>query len=174
MSREFPDFVEPWRLADGRRSIGGTIPLARMERLLPLLDSSDGDATFSLNFGYDAQKRATVKVKVEAQLKLICQTSLEPFFETVQQRSELLIISNEADQDNLSEQEEFLLVDEGRFAVADLVEDELLLAVPQIPRNPALSSEADHVSSQESEAEDTNIQRPFESLAELMKNRAKQ
>ncbi|HKJ18139.1 MAG TPA: YceD family protein [Xanthomonadales bacterium] len=172
MSREFPDFVEPWRMADGRRSIGGTIPLARLKRLLPLLDSSDGDATFRLNFGYDAQQRAVVTVKVEAELKLICQTSLEPYFENVRQRSELLIISDQADQANLSEQEEFLLVDEGRFAVADLVEDELLLAVPQIPRNPELNSEAGYVVSEESGEE--NIQRPFESLAELMKNRAKQ
>lgn len=174
MSREFPDFVEPWRLADGRRTIGGTMPISRMSRLIPLLVSSEGDATFRLSFGYDAQQRARVRVHVRAPLTLVCQSSLEPYIEHVDQRSTLLIIADVSEQEDLSEQEEFVLVQEGRLAVADLVEDELLLAVPQVPRNPEIQSEAGFADSNEVSSDEQEMQRPFEGLAEMMKKHAEQ
>ncbi len=173
MSREFPDFVEPWRLADGRREIGGTIPLARLKRLLPLLSSPQGEADFRLRFGYDAQQRATVWVEVSAPLTLLCQASLEPYTEKVHQRSVLLIIADAAEQANLSDQEEFVLVEEGRMTVSDLVEDELLLAIPQVPRNPNLNVETGNRSISESAPDEPETRRPFASLAELMKKQVK-
>jgi uncharacterized protein len=186
MSREFPDFIDPWRLADGGKSIGGTIPLARLKRLQPLLESQKGEAVFKLQFAYDEQRRATVKVEVSAPLTLICQRSLEPFTQNVHQHSLLQIIADAGEQANLSDQEEFVLVQEGRLAVADLVEDELILAVPQIPRNPEFEEVlkdrvdagdvAEDVGGEQQptgHSADENAegrQRPFESLAELMKN----
>ena len=182
MSREFPDFVDPWRAADGSRHIGGSIPLARMRRLRPLLASDRGDAHFSLQFGYDAQRRATVEVEVRAPLELLCQRSLEPYIEQVAQFSVLQVIGAVAEQALLSGEEEFVLVEDGRVAVLELVEDELLLAVPQVPRNPALdpvsvstAGDARHEHDKEhelsSDAQKGGKQRPFESLAELMKNK---
>jgi uncharacterized protein len=187
MSREFPDFIDPWRLADGGKAIGGTIPLARLKRLQPLLDSQEGEAVFKLQFAYDEQRRATVKVEVSAPLTLICQRSLEPFIQNVHQHSLLQIIADAGEQANLSDQEEFVLVEEGRLAVADLVEDELILAVPQVPRNPEFDEvlkehdgTGDGTGDVEGEQQPTRHsavenaegrQRPFESLAELMKNR---
>ena len=37
MPREFPEFVDPWKAADGKRLFQGTIPLRWMRRLAPLL-----------------------------------------------------------------------------------------------------------------------------------------
>ena len=178
MSREFPDFIDPWRLAAGNKAIGGTIALSRLKRLEPLLASSEGEATFRVRFGYDAHRRANASVKVEAPLTLMCQSSLKPYTEQVNQRSQLLIIGEPDEQATLSDQEEFILVEEGRMAVADLVEDELLLAVPQIPRNPELETILESTTGEDEpdgveSSQDSNEgrQRPFESLAELMKNR---
>ncbi len=178
MSREFPDYVDPWRAADGRRNIGGTLPLTRFSRLRPLLASDEGEARFSLHFGHDAQRRPTVRVKVSAPLTLLCQRSLEPYIAQVDQESLLQIIGAPSEQALLSDEEEFVLVDEGRMAVAELVEDELLLAVPQVPRNPDLEpvqhSTAGKETTAAAEADDRNQearQRPFESLAEMMKNK---
>jgi len=163
MSREFPDFIDPWRAADGSRRIGGTIPLDRFKRLLPMLVSDKGEASFEMNFGYDAQRRPTVLVEVDARLNLMCQRSLEPYVEHVRQQSELQIIGDPGEEATLSDEEEFVLVEDGRVAVAELVEDELLLALPQVPRNPEVDA------LWETTAGDT--QKPFESLAELLKNK---
>lgn len=191
MSREFPDFIEPWRAADGARQIAGTLPLARLKRLVPLLalengGKAEGEVTFGLEFGYDPQRRACVEVEVSAQLPLMCQRSLKPYTESISQHSVLVIISEASEQQLLSDDEEFLLVDEGRLAVADLVEDELLLAIPQVPRNPEVDAviattatgdelddqgglEADHGAT--SAKESGERQRPFEGLADMMKQK---
>lgn len=179
MSREFPDFIDPWRAAEGSRRIGGTIPLARLKRLQPLLAASDGEARFELQFGFDEQRRATVTAEVSAPLTLTCQRSLERYVENVRLHSVLTVIGDQAEQALLSTEEEYLVVDEGRMAVADVVEDELLLGIPQVPRNPAVgpvweSSDGhgtDRPAEHESGKSDDGRQRPFESLAELMKNR---
>lgn len=175
MSREFPDFIDPWRLAAGNKVIGGTIPLARFRRLESMLASSEGVASFSIRFDYDEQRRARATVKVKAPLTLICQRSLKPYTEQVAQESQLLILGEPGEQANLSDHEEFYLVEEGRLAAADLVEDELLLAVPQVPRNPDFDLVVKSTMTDEKQSESENSsngrQRPFESLAELMKDR---
>ena len=179
MSREFPDFVDPWRSADGDRVLGGTIALKRMKRLTPLLASDEGEASFELRFGRDEQHRATVDVTVAAALMLVCQRSLEPYTEQVRQQTLLQIIAELEEQALLSSGEDFVLIDEGRIAVADLVEDELLLAVPQVPRNPEITAvkkttvgaSDDDAGGAQSTDRQEGRQRPFESLAKLMKNR---
>ena len=179
MSREFPDFIHPWRAADGDRVLGGTIPLRRMKRLTALLASDEGEAEFELRFGYDEQRRAKVNVTVQAALMLVCQRSLEPYIEQVRQQTLLLVIADQEEQALLSNDEEFVLVTEGGIAVADLVEDELLLAVPQIPRNPevtevrktTLSEGNDDPGEVKGGDREEKRQSPFGSLAELMKNR---
>jgi uncharacterized protein len=182
MSREFPDFVDAWRAADGRKRISGTIPLARMKRLQPLLASDTGEVRFELRFEHDSQRRATVDVEVWAPLSLMCQRSLAPYIEEIHQRSLLQVIRTPAEQELLSDQEEFLLTEDGRFAVAAVVEDELLLAIPQVPRNP----EVERVWRTTARERDTGTgepgsdagadteqkrQRPFGALAEMMKNK---
>jgi uncharacterized metal-binding protein YceD (DUF177 family) len=57
----------------------------------------------------------------------------------------------------------------------DLVEDELLLGVPQIPRAPGVPERGvstDGDSERVAEEEDEPTQRPFEGLAGLLKKRA--
>jgi uncharacterized protein len=189
MSREFPDFVDPWRAAEGGRRIGGTIPLSRMKRLAPMLASDAGEVEFELIFRFDAQRRPGVVVEVAAPLKLMCQRSLEPYTEQVRQRSELQIIGSPEEQALLADDEEFVVTESGRLSVADIVEDELLLAVPQIPRNPDVGSvwstsaedsasggqngagESRRSVRNEGESGREDRQRPFEALAEMMKNK---
>ena len=77
-----------------------------------------------------------------------------------------------ADQETLPEHYEPVLVEEKRLALVDLVEEELLLAVPQVPRNPQaggmeLPQEVSVEASSGDEREQTH--RPFAGLAGLMK-----
>lgn len=181
MSREFPDWIDPWKAADGRRGFQGTMPLKRLQRLAPLLAPAGAgtdwpDARFSATFGYDRQGTLTVDIRVEAALPLVCQRSLEPYLETVARHSVLAVVESVAEQDLVPEHYEPVLVEHGRVALQDLVEDELLLAVPQVPRNPDL--EAVEVSTGDAGERDAGPQqerthRPFEALAELLKERRK-
>jgi uncharacterized protein len=202
MSREFPDWVDPWKAADGRRTYAGTMPLKRLERLTPLLVSNRGvlsgsgsgsamdwpDARFSATFGHDAQGMVVIDLQVEAQLPLMCQRSLEPYFEPVQRHSVLAVIGSAAEQELVPEHYEPVLAEQGRLALQDLVEDELLLALPAVPRNPAVAAvrqsteglgerggrrggEVSPGTPRESAGEAEPTHRPFEGLADLMKSR---
>jgi len=188
MSREFPDLLNPWKAADGRRTFEGTMPLARMRRLVPLLvprsEGQEGgvtglpwaDARFRADFGHDRQGTVTVELWVEAELPLVCQRSLRPYLEPVKRHSLLAVVESVAEQELLPEHYEPVLVEEGRLALLDLVEDELLLALPQVPRDPAvkavdLSTDGVVTRSGAEAAEPTR--RPFEGLADLLGKRSR-
>ena len=186
MSREFPDYVDPWKAADGRRVFQGTMPLNRMKRLQPLLaedapevSGNEGDVTpgpdvaaFSARFDHDEQGVVTIDIEVDARLPLVCQRSLQPYLQQVNRHSLLAVIEDMAEQELLPENYEPVWVEHGRLALLDLVEDELLLGVPEVPRNPEtdeIELSTDDGIQTASPAEDEETHRPFEGLAGLMK-----
>lgn len=170
MSREFPDWINPWKAAEGKRIFSGSIPLVRLQRLRPLLASDGGEARFTAAFGLDREKRAMVVVEVTAELPLICQATLEEYFEPVRRKSRLAVVETELDQEMLPEGYEATCAVEGRLRFEDLVEDELLLALPQVPRKPGSAE----VSFSARPAADMGpiegeTHKPFAGLAELLR-----
>jgi uncharacterized protein len=138
MSREYPDWISPEKAAEGKRVFGGTVPLSRMKRLGALLVTADGEVTFTAAFRRDLDKRVIVDLQVEALLPLICQASLEVYDEQVKRRSELAVIDDDHEQDDLPENYEPVKSEHGRLAIVSLVEEELLLALPTVPRKPGM------------------------------------
>ncbi len=134
MSREYPDWISPDRAAEGKRVYSGTIPLARMKRLAALLVDASGVATFSAAFKTDLDRRVIIDLQVEAALPLVCQASLEVYEEQVVRHSELAVIADESEQFDLPDNYDPVLTENGRLAIAGIVEDELLLGLPSIPR----------------------------------------
>lgn len=179
MSREFPDWINPWSSAEGRREFRGSLALARLERLRPLLqlpraatggERAEDTVRFELRCSLDQDRRPRLDLRVEAQLPLQCQASLEVYREPVDRRVSLGVIESEAEEELLPPHLEPVLATEGRLAIAALVEDELLLALPQVPRKPGL----DPVSWGREAAEDEAVEagetrRPFAGLADLIK-----
>ena len=173
MSLEYPDWLDARKAAEGNREFSGTIPLARMKRLSPLLASTEGLADFEAGFAFDEQGHVAISIKVSTVLELICQRSLEPYGETIQRSSLLGVIENVDEEADLPEHYDPVLADNGRLALADLVEEELLLGMPQVPRSPATKgasqTKTEAGSALKKQGEPT--QQPFAGLADLMKSR---
>lgn len=140
MSRDFPDWISPVRAAEGKRIFSGTIPLQRMKRLAPLLVSAANEAAFTAAFKRDVENRVIIDLQVEADLPLICQASLDVYDEKVQRHSELAVIDEDEREDDVPDYYDVVRSEHGRVAIATLVEDELLLSLPQIPRKPGLAN----------------------------------
>ena len=138
MSREFPDWVSPWKAAEGNRIYQGTIALAKMSRLVPLLSAPEGEASFEARFARDGLGFATIRLEVSADLPLVCQASLESYQQPVERISTLAAILDLEDQDRLPGHYDAVWVESGRIEFLELVQDELILAVPQVPRKPGL------------------------------------
>ena len=103
---------------------------------------------------------------------LVCQRTLEPFELPVVVNTRLGLIKQERDEAGLPPECEALLVaEDGRLNPADVIEDELLLALPLIPINPD-SSLPDEVTGRGAEVDvsgDERSENAFAVLRELKK-----
>lgn len=141
MSRDFPALVNFWRLAEARRGYQGTWPLARLERLTPLLGAADGEVEFAVNFGTDDAGYAFADLEIKAELMLRCQRTLEIFGFPVDLAVRLGLIAVEEDADALPDGYEPLLARDEPSPLIDLIEDELILALPLIAKKQVGSDE---------------------------------
>jgi uncharacterized protein len=158
-------------MVSARRSFAGTLPVASLQRLCGMLASDAGEVAYELEFGRDDLDMAYLDVRAEAPLTVICQRSLEPFVLPVAVRGRLGLIRSEREESGLSPDSEPLLVeDDGKLVLADVIEDELLLALPLVPVNPD-SELPEEVTSQpaDEEADGGQTDNPFAVLRELKK-----
>ena len=137
MSGGLPAFIEPVRLAELGRSLAGRLPLERLSRLAELLVDRRGEAEVRLDFRQEGRGRVVVLGRIGALLRLTCQRCLEPFDFAVDVPVHLVVVGSDAEAERLAEEEDPLLLGEGQaLSLAEMVEDELLLALPQVPAHP--------------------------------------
>ncbi len=168
MSHPVPDVLDAWRMVAARREFEGRIPLAAMTRLASSLLDTEGEVRFRLAFGIDALQVSYVELEIDAELPMECQSSLKRFLLPVQISQRLGLIRDEADEAALPEEYEALLVDaDAMLRPAELVEDELILALPVVAVAPdAEAVERDFAPTTE-EAASAN---PFAALVGLKKD----
>ncbi|HXD83686.1 MAG TPA: YceD family protein [Rudaea sp.] len=136
MNNVLPESVDAWRMVQARRSFQGSLPLASLPRLRGSLAATDGAVDFDLEFGKDDLGVAHLRVRADATLPLTCQRTLEVFRLPVHVDARLGLITKEADEAALPGEYEPLLTTDGHLHLADVVEDELILALPVIPVKP--------------------------------------
>lgn len=164
-----PETLDAWRQVAGRRGVEGRVPLASLTRLGSLLFDTEGEVAFSLDFDQDELGVPYVALKASAELPLLCQRTLERFLLPVEIDQRLGLIRDEADEAALPPGYEALLVDgSGELRPLDVVEDELILAVPVVPVKPGTEA----VEQEWTGGAGTTDERPnpFAALAALKKN----
>jgi len=120
---------------DKHRQIRGVVPLSSMDRLRDEILNEEGGAEVELEFCREG-RLALIKGKVSADLLLECHCCLEPLPWNVRTDVELGIVGSLDEADRLPEGLEPLLIAQGeRMAINDIVQDELLLAIPNVPQH---------------------------------------
>ncbi|MGH8466328.1 MAG: YceD family protein [Pseudomonas sp.] len=168
MSANVPETLDAWRMVAARRCFDGQVELAKLPRLEGLVADSEGTCSYALEFGHDEiLKVSYVDLSIDAALPLTCQRSLQRFLLPVSIKQRLGLIRNEDEESALPEEYEALLVPEdGQLRPLDLVEDELVLAVPVV----ALSPEGEAVNRDWAPTEEEQSKaNPFAALAALKK-----
>ncbi|TXK66056.1 YceD family protein [Alkalisalibacterium limincola] len=169
MSATLPEVLDAKRMIASRRIFEGSLPLASFERLQPFLDDAEGECRYRLEFDTDALGIRYLEIRVQASLPLRCQRTLQRFEFLVDAVQRLGLISNEADEAGLPEGYEPLLVDaDAMVHPAQLVEDELILAVPVIPVAPGTEAVVLDVPPSADEKAAAN---PFAALSALKKDK---
>lgn len=169
MSANVPEMLDAWRMVAAKRSFQGSVPLSALARLQGLLLDPQGEVRFALQFDSDpVLKVAYVELQIDAELPLECQRSLQRFLFPVSMVQRLGLIRDEADESGLPEEFEALLVpQDGILRPLDMVEDELVLAIPAVPTDPASEAVDRDWPVSEQELAKAN---PFAGLASLKKN----
>jgi len=173
MSARLPEFVDPWLLADRGATVAGEYDLSGLKRLTELLQESEGVVSFELIFSRDAKNRARITGFVRSELALECQRCLEMMQMPVDAKLDLVVIQVSAEAEIIPDESEPVLVEDGLLKIIDLVEDELLLAIPLIPMHgrelcsvhPSASGEHSHT--QADASEDPAEVSPFAILSSL-------
>jgi uncharacterized protein len=160
-------------LADERRQMDVAIPLERFERIAGYLADHDGMVTGSVAFSR-AEGRVIAEGKREAHLKVRCQRCLQLMSLPVESSSRVALLESEAAASAVPPELETALAPEGRVRLADLVEEELLLALPAAPRHEGQCPGEQRPQEAVQESISQSTQRPFAALGELLSSRTKQ
>ena len=136
VSSALPEIVDPWRMVQARRTFQGRFPLSTLKRLATALASTEGEVAYELDFDRDEFGISGVRVRATTALPLTCQRSLEVFALPVSVDARLGFMVNEEVKAWLPQEYEPLLLDPAGLRLADVIEDELILALPLVPVKP--------------------------------------
>lgn len=135
MSIQLPGPVEPAHLARTGATFEGALPVAGLDRLRADLNSPDGQLDVALRFGME-DGVPTLRGHIGATLELICQRCLQPLAWPLDRDLALAFVESDFGEEQLPDSVEGVRLAEGeRLLLAELLEDEALLALPGIPRH---------------------------------------
>jgi len=124
-------------VASRRASFAGRVEATSLPRIAGLLapDGGDSAVTWRIAGSVDAVGRPALEIQLEGAVPLLCQRCLKPFSWPVEQRTLLLLARDERELARLdAEDEHEVLLAASAIEIASLVEDELLLTLPFVPR----------------------------------------
>jgi uncharacterized protein len=152
------------------------IPLAELPRVSHELIGKDGEASGRVRFSRHVGQ-AVADLEVHAAPEVICQRCMQPMRWPVDVKSRIALVSDYDAADRVPDGMEVFLVEADSVSVRDLVDEEVMLALPHVPRHEEGSECAGRsveLPGQEADAEDAaaaQVQKPFAQLGELLKRK---
>lgn len=161
-----PTELDFTKLAEHQTRLKGTLPLRTMSRLKNLLADSEGEVTIEADFDRDLQHKSFLDLKINTCLVLQCQRCLENFEFPMSIQVLLTPIFDQQVSQSLQSYEPLMVIEGEPVILQNIVEDEILLNLPLVPKHPknvcpvVLSSD-----------EEKPVESPFAVLSKLKINR---
>lgn len=170
MLDRLPCQVDPLVFAERRAVLSGAVKIAELDRLADYLFEDGGEVEVSMSFNKE-RRLPIITGHIKADLQLICQSCLQAMPWDIDADFKLAVVTSSQQAERLDEGYEPLLLEGEKIAPARLVEDEILLALPDYPRHehnclsPAAQADVAHGKAQSSGKSNN----PFSVLANLKK-----
>jgi len=135
--------IDGFEFAGAGGSVRGAWPVAELPRLRELLHDDRGSVEYALHGASDALGRRSLELSVAASLRLTCRRCLEAVGVALHEDVTLWLArsQSELDAQPLTADGPDGIVATKDMAVRDLVEDQVLLALPYAPRHEDCSAQ---------------------------------
>lgn len=147
-----------------------SLNLAELPRLSELLVASDNQAEVSFQLYKDALGWSVLEGRIEASVEMLCQRCFNPMGLPLTCSFKLALIEEDAAARNLPKYYEPLIAENGLINTRDVIEDEILLALPIVPMHKPeeCSAPVSELTIEKAEVADSFTKpNPFSALAKL-------
>ena len=119
------------------RSLQGELPVAGLVRVLDLLTDPAGKISYRLDGQLGSRNEAQLVLRIDGTLSLRCQRCLEGIDYPVKVCSLLELVKDEEEltREEIEDDSKDILVVQKELDVVELIEDEIILALPPAPRH---------------------------------------
>ena len=170
MLGHLPETIEPFRLANQGETLKGQLALGRMQRLMGMVEGVEGDINVTLAFSVDDNRMRYVDEHISTALKLVCQRCMDEMVFSIDLKMQVGFVLSDEQAKHLPEEYDPLVVEDDTVVLADLVEDEIILALPLVAMHETdecNKGSSDMKNTSESEIEMEPRENPFAILKSL-------
>ena len=122
-------------LANREVTLSGELDLGKLTRLRSLLHSDVGSVRATLHFRQRRGGWLALGLDYQAAVHLVCQRCLEPFRHELADHVDVVVADGASMPAAAPEGFELFELDEGRLQPAQLIEDEVIVAIPLVPKH---------------------------------------
>jgi uncharacterized protein len=122
-------------LAERGVTLTGELEVDRLTRLKSLLHSRVGSVRATLRFRQRGDGWLAVELDYQGAVDLLCQRCLEPFRQELAESVNVVVADSDAASSTAPAGYEPFELEKGRLQPAQLVEDELIVAIPLVPKH---------------------------------------
>lgn len=123
------------RFGERGKELSGAIELNRFNRLSEMLESNEGTVEAAFRFRQDPAGWLIIELQYETAVHLVCQRCLGPFEQPLRETVEMALLESASLEQKLPAHYEPLVLEEDRLMPAMLIEDELIISLPIVPRH---------------------------------------
>ena len=169
MSVGLPKRIDAKRLAASDGLLEGKTTCQPAGRLAGLIIACEGDIDVSLQFGRGSMGELQVSGQIRGVVSMDCQRCLEPVSIALDCQVALVLVESEEAASRLPDSVDSLVSPDGTVDLLELVEDELILALPIVPRHDSCKAayEPGELTDSAATEESVNEKNPFAVLKDL-------
>ncbi len=171
MTKSLPDSIDLNAAVRKEWQLKGEVLLSDLGRMpLELIASEDAVIKYDIAFQHSKTVLGEAVIKIESELELICQRSLDTFKFPLKSDNTIGFISELEDEAKLLADVSPSWVEDMMVDPKALLEDEILLMIPDIPLKPGAKLDSQYLTDHEEEPVVEELQNPFAALKDLKKD----
>lgn len=129
--------VNVFEMARRHETLSGEVSVATLPRLAAALVNTDSTVAYKAQGFIDAQARPSMRLAIEVALPLLCNRCEQPLLLDIEAESVFYFVNSQErlDEEPIDDTPEEALLGSEQFDLAELIEDEAILALPLAPRH---------------------------------------